>query len=172
MNKSYLIFALAVLVFVLVTISHKIKNDAVVSIDADTQRNHLEVNPIDNTDSFKPSSSNTSVTKKPEVKIQPSPVDLSSLNLDSESTFSHIVLKPRFGTQGLLGFEINAGSSAYTLEEFGFVNGDILTHIENTDLRDQDNSISRIIEGYVTAETVILRLNRNNQAVTLEVDMD
>ena len=98
-------------------------------------------------------------------------LDLRPLNLDSESTFSNILLTPVIYSNELAGFKVSENSQDYYLDDFGFTDGDVITQIEGQSFSPLNDNLIEILKPYVNNETIFLTINRNNEQIQLEVDV-
>ena len=103
---------------------------------------------------------------------QDNPLDLSKLNFDTGSTFSHISLTPKNESIGFMGYEVSENSKIYWLNDLGFMPGDTITHIEGKALTPSPEHFNALMKPYVDNETVFLTVNRNSEIIELEVDLN
>lgn len=99
-------------------------------------------------------------------------IDKTKFGHDVESTFAHITLVSRLGSDGFIGYEVGSDSQEYRLEDFGFVEGDIITHINNVPAPESSEGLIKKLSALADEETVFLTLNRNNVILELEVDLN
>jgi len=88
------------------------------------------------------------------------------------SSFSHIGLIPIFDRENLVGYEVHENSSEYELQDFGFLSGDKITHIDSESMLTSSEIFAKTMSKKKNNETVFLTINRNNETLELELDLD
>ena len=88
------------------------------------------------------------------------------------SSFSHIGLIPIFDRENLVGYEVHENSSEYELQDFGFLSGDKITHIDGESMLTSSEIFAKTMIEKKDNETVFLTVNRNNETLELELDLD
>lgn len=99
-------------------------------------------------------------------------IDLSDLEFTPDNTFSHLKLIPHYDEVPAKGVEVFLDSSEYSLEDFGFIHGDLITHIEDETILDDSGDFIKVIQKYIQQETILVTINRNNEILLLELELN
>ena len=98
-------------------------------------------------------------------------IDMAELNLGADSTFEYLKLVERTKPNEIIGIEVFINSEIYTLDDFGLLRGDIITHVGQAKIENAGNFKTKLAS-YKPYGTVIVTINRNNESFDLELELD
>ena len=79
-----------------------------------------------------------------------------------------VFLKRILDGNEILGFEVKSRSSNFSLRPYDLQNGDIITHINDIDIRARRPDFGTLFNALPRGQKVTLQILRNNQATTIE----
>jgi len=115
---------------------------------------------------FKPKSIDKRDKKFTEV------LNTASTVLSDDATLSHISLVPLYSTNVLYGLGVKLKSDHYSLSDFGFNEGDYITHVDDVSIIDSEESFNLEIKKHIQYGVAFVRVNRNNNLIDLEIELE
>jgi len=175
MKIIYSALTLVVLLFIIWATGNRIDNDGQpTKVESQTDqiehietKKNYEVNEVIDDNPFQ---------KKPEVELKSDSTDEvnnedSFLILSEISFFRQASFKEVFYREKFIGLSIISDDSEFEISDFGLIQGDLITHVEEEVISNLEDFKKKIIASR-SYETALVTINRNNTLIDIDIAIE